>query len=203
MVNLLFDIIQIVILLFSIVLHEIAHGYAALRMGDPTAKYEGRLTLNPVKHMDPLGSVLIPLLTFFMPGPMFGWAKPVPVNPYNFKDRKKGEIIVSFAGPAVNIAIGVVAALLIRFFPPTTIGFYVLQYTGLVNLFLAFFNLFPVPPLDGSHIVIHLLPGDEMKKRMFFQKYGFILLFLFLFSGVNWIFPIVSRIFAAISGLPY
>ena len=111
-------IFSLVILLFSVIIHELAHGYIAYSLGDPTAKYAGRLTLNPIKHLDPFGSVILPLILFISGSPiLFGWAKPVPVNPYNFKDQKWGSLKVAIAGPITNIALAVFFGLLIRFIP--------------------------------------------------------------------------------------
>lgn len=150
----------IIILLFSVILHEVAHGYMAYILGDPTAKYEGRLTLNPVPHIDPLGTIIIPLILVVTGASvLFGWAKPVPYNPYNLKGRY-GEAMVAAAGPLTNIAIALVGTLLFRlgaeFFPQEVLT--VCFMTIFVNLFLALLNLIPVPPLDGSKIVSSLLP---------------------------------------------
>lgn len=200
MIDLVFNLIQIGVLLFSVVMHEVAHGWTAFKMGDPTAKYEGRLTLNPIKHMDPVGSVLVPLLTFFLPGPVFGWAKPVPINPYNFSDRRRGEILVSLAGPASNMILGIVAGLSLRVVPPGNLGFYLLQYLSIINIFLAFFNLTPIPPLDGSHILINIWPGDRSRIRYLFQRYGSFLLIIFLVLGIGWLSPVSYKLFHLVSG---
>jgi len=202
-------LIQITVLIFSVILHEVAHGFVAFRLGDPTAKYQGRLNLNPLNHLDPLGSIIVPaltyMMTYMMPGMMggviFGWAKPVPINPYNFRDRRKGELLVSLAGPATNIAVGVTSALLLRVVPATTVAFYVLKYMSLINLILAFFNLFPVPPLDGSHILANLWPGRTERIKAFFQRYGMFLFLIFIFFGVNWVYPLVKGLFFLVSGL--
>src|SRR5574343_425811 len=115
---LVITIFSLIVLLFSVIIHELAHGYVASSLGDPTAKYEGRLTLNPLKHLDPFGSIILPLLLFIAGSPvLFGWAKPVPVNPYNFRDKKWGEIKVSIAGPLSNISLAIVFGLILRFLP--------------------------------------------------------------------------------------
>lgn len=181
------------VLLFSIILHELAHGSVAYSLGDPTAKYEGRLTLNPLKHLDPFGSVILPLLLFILSlgsgsGFIFGWAKPVPVNPYNFRDQKWGQLKVALAGPGSNIALAIIFGLLLRFVPA---NFFLMQngmsliffYIVRINLMLAIFNLLPIPPLDGSWILFNILPDRFNKFKMFFQQYGLFILIFLLFSG--------------------
>src|SRR3989344_1145312 len=158
---------QIVVLIFSVVIHEVSHGFAALSLGDRTAEDAGRLTLNPLKHLDPFGSVLLPLFTLFLGGFVFGWAKPVPYNPYNLKNQKWGPALVGAAGPAANIGLALVFGLLLRFLPgfsesiPSTFLFNFLSVAStitLLNLVLAVFNLVPIPPLDGSKVLFSVLP---------------------------------------------
>jgi len=139
--NLAIVAFKLITLLFSVIIHELAHGYVAYSLGDPTAKYEGRLTLNPLKHLDPFGSVILPLLLFVTGSPfLFGWAKPVPINPYNFKDQKYGEIKVSIAGPASNFLLAIIFGLFIRFIPPevhdifTRNNFNILDFIVYINL---------------------------------------------------------------------
>jgi Zn-dependent protease len=198
-------IFYFIILIFSVILHELAHGYMAFSLGDPTAKYEGRLTFNPLKHLDPFGSVILPLLLFITHVPiLIGWAKPVPINPYNFRDQKWGEIKVSLAGPATNFAIAVIFGLLIRFFygilPTNLIEFFVIIVN--LNLVLAIFNLVPIPPLDGSWILFHFLPDSFFKVKMFLQQYGTVVLVFFLFFGgptvVGYFVNLFSRIIIGI-----
>ena len=154
------EVLFLVVLILAIILHEVAHGYAALLLGDPTAEQQGRLTLNPVPHIDFWGTIVIPgVLILTGANILFGWAKPVPYNPYNLRGRY-GEVIVAAAGPAVNIAIALVFGLLFRF-GGDVLPVPLLLLCGVVvpvNLFLAFFNLIPIPPLDGSKIVMNLLP---------------------------------------------
>ena len=168
----LLDVVMIIALIVSVVIHEMAHGFAANWLGDPTARLAGRLSPNPLVHLDPLMSVILPGLLIFSGSPiLFGAAKPVPYNPYNLKNQKWGEAIVAAAGPAANILIAVVFALLIRSanvlglsdtFISLSIGIIVL------NIFLAFFNLVPLPPLDGSKIMPKFLPHHlEMKYENF------------------------------------
>lgn len=199
-------IFSLVILLFSVIIHELAHGYVAYSLGDPTAKYAGRLTLNPIKHLDVFGSIILPALLFISSSPvLFGWAKPVPVNPYNFKDQKYGEIKVSVAGPASNITLAVFFGLLLRFAPQSLFfsnpGLEIaLSYIVAINIWLAIFNLIPVPPLDGSWILFSFFPAQWEKAKMFLGQYGIIiLLFLILFMGWLWQ-DITAFIFHFITG---
>ena len=163
------QLLFLVVLILAIILHEVAHGYAALLLGDPTAEQEGRLTLNPIPHIDVLGTIIIPgMLLLMQSGILFGWAKPVPYNPYNLRGRY-AEAIVAAAGPGINIAIALALGLLFRFgvgILPLPLLF--LCYVAVqVNLFLALFNLIPIPPLDGSKIVMAFLP---MQVRLRFEQ---------------------------------
>jgi Zn-dependent protease len=162
----------LLILLYSIILHEISHGYVAYRLGDPTAKYEGRLTLNPISHLDPIGTILLPILTFFTAGFIFGWAKPVPYNPYNLKNPQKDSIYIALAGPLTNILLALIFTLLYKIFPSNIFLF------GLrINLVLAFFNLLPIPPLDGSKILLTKIP---LEIYQYLELYGFLLIIIFI-----------------------
>ncbi|MEK7185413.1 MAG: site-2 protease family protein [Patescibacteria group bacterium] len=204
-----FDFIfQIAILIMSVVVHEVSHGFAAYKLGDPTAKYEGRLSLNPLKHLDPFGSVILPiLLAISQAGFIIGWAKPVPVNTYNLRNQRWGEAIVAAAGPLSNIIIAIIFGLAIRFAlgGGMIIGSSaVLEVTALIvfiNLLLAVFNLVPIPPLDGSKILFAFLPERVRRYREIFENYGFfiVLIFIFFFWGV--ISPIVTGLFVLITGL--
>lgn len=154
-------IFTIVILIFSIILHEVAHGYAAQALGDPTAKLAGRLTLNPVSHIDPIGSILIPaMLVLTHAGVMFGWAKPVPYNPYNLKNQRWGEAIVGVAGVATNLAIAVLFAIITRVAVAQGMTEFanLASLVVLVNLSLGLFNLIPIPPIDGFTVLRSILP---------------------------------------------
>jgi Zn-dependent protease len=160
------------ILLYSIILHEISHGYVAYRLGDPTAKYEGRLTLNPISHIDPIGTILLPILTFLTSGFVFGWAKPVPYNPYNLKNPQKDSIYIALAGPLTNILLVLIFTFLYKIFPSNIFLF------GLkINLILAFFNLIPIPPLDGSKILLTKIP---LEIYQYLELYGFLLTIIFI-----------------------
>lgn len=189
------DIAMIIILIFSVVIHEMAHGYAANWLGDPTARLAGRLTANPIPHLDPMMSVILPGLLLATGSPiLFGAAKPVPYNPYNFnKYQKWGEAIVAVAGPASNIAIAIIFALLIRSAELLQLSetFIILAFQVVVlNIFLALFNLVPIPPLDGSKILPKFLPfGLALKyerfRRVFEQNmalgFGLVILVFVLF----------------------
>ena|SRR3989344_2727336 len=188
------QILFFLILIFSIILHEVAHGYAAERLGDPTARYAGRLTLNPIVHIDMLGSIILPLISILSPGGfIFGWAKPVPYNPYNLTRAPKwGEAIVAGAGPATNFALALLFALFVRFSPDET--FAAVCFMGVVsNLWLGFLNLVPVPPLDGSKVLEALLPRTlrhgyaGWRSRMEMNPFlgmGIILIIVLLFGSV-------------------
>lgn len=156
------QIAMVVVLIISVVIHEMAHGFAADWLGDPTARLQGRLSPNPLVHLDPFMSVILPGLLIFSGSPiLFGAAKPVPYNPYNFTNQKWGEAIVAAAGPASNIAIAVLFAVIIRFADALSLSetFVLLCLQVIIlNIFLAFFNLVPIPPLDGSKILPRLLP---------------------------------------------
>lgn len=204
--TLILTIFSLIILLFSVIIHELAHGYAAFSMGDPTAKYEGRLTLNPLKHLDPFGSIILPLLLYISGSPiLFGWAKPVPVNPYNFRDKKWGELKVSVAGPLSNITLAIVFGLILRFLPNSIFlenpGILIaLTYIITINLWLAIFNLIPIPPLDGSWILFSFLPERFFYIKNFLRQYGIIILFfLILFGNIFW-FNMISFLFKIITG---
>lgn len=195
-------IITLAIFLFSVILHEISHGYAALALGDPTAKRAGRLTLNPISHLDPFGSVLFPLLLYLTGSRiLFGWAKPVPVDGSYLRGGKFGMLKVALAGPASNIALAFAFGTLIRtgIFPGAMEG--VMATVVYINLMLAVFNLLPIPPLDGSHIVFAFLPSSLDAVKVFMARYGFLLLLVFLFSGLRLLSPAISLLFWIFTGI--
>lgn len=186
--DLLLTIFTIVSLILSVIIHEVAHGYAAFALGDKTAKNAGRLTLNPIPHIDPIGSVLVPAtLVFLQAGFMFGWAKPVPYNPYNLKNQRWGEALVSVAGVATNLLLAVVFAVITRVAYASGADMYaeLAASVCLVNLFLGIFNLIPIPPLDGFGVLRGILPFSwglrlrEIEERI--QAGGIISLFVILF----------------------
>jgi len=198
-------IFQILILIFSVVVHEVSHGYAALMQGDVTAKYAGRLTLNPIKHLDPVGSVILPFLLSLIPGGlMFGWAKPVPYNPYNLRNKRWGEVIVAVAGPASNLVIAAVFGLLIRYSQYLNLGKSFVELSVIVvltNIVLAIFNLMPIPPLDGSKILFGLFPKQTLKLQQFFSKYSLIFLLIFIFFVWEYMTPIIIFVARLFTGL--
>lgn len=200
------SIIQLAILVFSIVIHEVSHGAVAHALGDDTAKNEGRLTLNPISHIDPFGSIILPAIMLFSGGPVFGWAKPVPYNPFYLKNQKYGPAMVGAAGPLSNILIALVFGLAIRFYGALSLPPQFIQIAGSIaalNLVLAIFNLVPIPPLDGSKVLFAALPQSALRLQEFFEKYGMILLliFIFFFSGI--ILPIAGFLFKLITGLQF
>lgn len=178
--------ISIAVLLVSIILHEIAHGYVASKLGDPTARDQNRLSLNPLVHLDPVGSVLVPLgLIVMNAGFIIGWAKPVPINSAYFKNPKKGLMFVSAAGPATNLLVAAIAILIFTSFnvdPETLLGL-ALGMTVIINIVLALLNLLPFPPLDGSRILWGLLPNKIADQYLKYQSLGFVIVVVFIFSG--------------------
>lgn len=184
-------IISLIVLLFSAILHEVAHGFVADRLGDPTARLMGRLTLNPIKHIDPFMSILLPLLLFFSGSHIiFGGAKPVPVDPFNLKDGKKDMALVSLAGPLTNVLLAIFASLLLRslaiipiqnsLFLIVTVIEGILRVAVEINLYLAIFNLLPIPPLDGSKIFALILPDREAAAYLSLGTVGILILFMLL-----------------------
>jgi Zn-dependent protease len=177
-------LLAIVLVVYSIILHEIAHGYAALRYGDETARLLGRLSLNPIVHIDPVGTIILPVLMYYTGGPMIGWAKPVPVNPYNLHPRTQGEVVVAVAGVATNLAIALLMAVVLGLLPERAISpeyhniAWVLFKVLFMNVALAIFNLVPIPPLDGSHVLEKFLPADAAAQ---YRQIGFFGIFLIMF----------------------
>ena len=218
-------IFEFVVLLFSAVLHEVAHGYEAERLGDDTARRAGRLTLNPLKHLDPFLSFLMPLVLFLTTGFFFAGAKPVPYNPNNLKDPRTGAVKVALAGPVTNLCIALVFGVLSIILPiagatknalfgaiaggamPVFTGpfdgvyffFLIIVY---INVLLGIFNLVPIPPLDGSKLLFLILPPTPAtyKFMYFMERWGLILVLIFVFFGFQFIFPIITFFFAFFAG---
>ncbi|MCK4916835.1 MAG: site-2 protease family protein [Candidatus Omnitrophica bacterium] len=195
----------IIILFLSITIHEFAHGWIAYKLGDLTAKHSGRLTLNPLAHIDPFGTVVLPILTLIISRGLFpfGYAKPVPINPYNFKNPKKDIRWVGLAGPGINIIFAIILTLIIKL----NISFLqdALKLGVLINLILAIFNLIPIPPLDGSKILASLLPNKYSYPYLKMEKYGFLIIIFLIMSGfIKWfLIPLVNMIANNILGINF
>lgn len=196
----------------SVVIHEVSHGFMAEYFGDKTALFAGRLTLNPIKHLDMFGSIILPALLVISGSPiLFGWAKPVPYNPNNLSNKKWGEIAVAAAGVMANFLIAIIFGLLIRFAPFFGIPAYDIfsphpfyQITSIIvalNIGLAIFNLIPIPPLDGSKIFFNLLPRSFNGVLHFIESYSFILVIVFIVFFSNYLYPVLEFLFHLITGL--
>jgi len=208
-------IFYVVVLIMSVVVHEFAHGYAAYLLGDNTARLSGRLTLNPIKHLDLFGSIILPLILIVSKaGFVIGWAKPVPYNPNNLRNGKKGTLIVAIAGIAANLIIAIVFGLLIRFAPsllglpaytsdPLLINpFYkIATIIVLMNLVLAIFNLIPIPPLDGSKVLFSFLSSKYRNIENFLEQWGMFLLLFFIIFLWSYMAPIIYIAFSLLTGI--
>ncbi len=180
----------IFVIVFSAIIHEYCHGWMAEQLGDPTAKYAGRLTLNPLKHIDPIGSILLPIL-LIPTGFLFAYAKPVPYNPYNLKDQKWGPVKVALAGPISNFVLAFVFGLAYQFMPvgPMSEFLYIIVYA---NVILGVFNLVPIPPLDGSKVLFAMLPDNAVQLKQILQQYGFLILIVFIMSFSHILTPFIQ-----------
>lgn len=195
----------IIILIVSVVIHEISHGYVAELFGDDTARRAGRLTLNPLKHLDMFGSIILPLLLVILQSPfLLGWAKPVPYNPLNLSNRKWGTFWVSAAGVLANFFIAIFFGILLRFLvsggaPAQAI--FILSSIVLMNLGLGIFNLIPIPPLDGSKLLFSVLPDSAYPTLVFLERYSLIILVAFVFLLSSYLFPVMSYLYTLITGI--
>ena len=205
--NILALIFQLAVLIFSVIIHEVSHGIAALKLGDTTAKDAGRLTMNPLKHLDLFGSILLPISLFLLSGGAFvlGWAKPVPYNPYNLKSPRRGAGIIGAVGPLSNLIVAAIFGLILQLglpaFSGSLAGFSeTLSYIVFINILLAVFNLVPLPPLDGSNMLFAVLPRSLYPLQQFLTRYGFWLLLLFIFFGFQFLVPIVGVIYKLLVG---
>lgn len=182
-------IFQLIVLVFSVIIHEISHGFVAERLGDPTARNAGRLTLNPIKHIDPIGSIALPLLLSLIPGGVvFGWAKPVPYDPRFFKKPKRDAALVAAAGPVSNFILAAIFAAVFHIFGFGSFG-ELLSLIVVVNIALAIFNLVPIPPLDGSKILFGFFPRKWNKIERTLEQYGFFFFLIFIMFGIDFIAP--------------
>jgi Zn-dependent protease len=205
-------IFEFLVLIFSAVLHEIAHGYEAERLGDDTARKAGRLTLNPLVHLDPFGSILMPILLYIASGGTFFFAaaKPVPYNPNNLKNPRTGSAKIAIAGPLTNFGLAIIFGVLVRicaYFPISSTSIQLIQLLGLIcliNVLLGTFNLVPIPPLDGSRVLFAALPQTQTtyKVMYFLERWGLIFVLLFVFFGFGLITPIIGFLFTHLTGQP-
>ncbi len=200
-------IFSIIVLVFSVVIHEVAHAYSAYKFGDLTAKYQGRLTFNPIKHIDPIGSIIVPLVLSLLPGGLIlGWAKPIPINPYNFSKRKLGEFITTIAGPVSNMLIAGIFIVLVRSAGDIGLQSSFIELSLviiLINTVLACFNLMPIPPLDGYRIVSLLLPQHLADRfESISQRFGFLIVILFVLFLWDPIFMTIISLVELLLGMP-
>lgn len=213
-------VLSLIAVFTAIVLHEFSHGYIAFRLGDPTAKMQGRLTLNPLAHIDPIGTILVPIVLVILRSPfLFGWAKPVPINPNYFRNPYKGMFCVAIAGPLMNIALALGASAIGRlailitplsllygrgffaYFVQTI--FFLVGFFVIINIILAVFNMIPIPPLDGSRVLTYFLPPEGKRVMMQLERYGFLIVLALLYLGVlSGLISLISGIWEALLG-PY
>ena len=196
----------IAVLIMSVVIHEVSHGFVAEMFGDKTARHAGRLTLNPIKHLDIFGSILLPTLLYFSAGFVFGWAKPVPYNPANLRNEKWGTIAVASAGVLANFFIALIFGTILRF----SIGMevpaglpFILSTIVAINLSLSIFNLVPIPPLDGSKILLALLPPSFYNFAENLERYSLFLLLIFIIFFVDYLYPVLAFFYRLVTGFSF
>lgn len=191
---------SLIIFLIAVIIHEYAHALAAYKLGDPTAQQMGRLTLNPIAHIDPFGTIILPVMLILMNSPvLFGWAKPVPINFARLNNPKKDMIWVGLAGPLANICFALATSIILKYLIQTNTApsfFTIIKYAVMLNIVLAVFNLVPIPPLDGSRVLMGILPRPLALGLVKLEPYGFIILFALLYMGLfnTIVWPIAMQI---------
>jgi Zn-dependent protease len=202
-------VIDLIVVIFSVMVHEVSHGYAAERLGDPTARLAGRLNLNPLNHLDPVGSILVPLALHFSGAPIFGWAKPVPYNPMNLRDPVGGEAKIAAAGPLSNFFLAAVFGIFVRILSGTGANPILLEFLRIIvlqNIALGIFNFLPLPPLDGSKVLFAILPRTEGGYQIaaFLEQYGFVILLFMIFMGLGGVIsPIIYWLYRIFVGAAF
>jgi Zn-dependent protease len=189
----------LIVIVFSAIIHEYSHGWVANQMGDPTAKLAGRLTLNPVKHIDPIGSILIPVL-LIPTGFLFAYAKPVPYNPYNLKEQRLGPLWVAIAGPLSNFILAAIFGLVMQLAPVPASMLSFLAIIVYANVLLGVFNLVPIPPLDGSKLLHVIWPEPRHPVRQILDRYGFLILLLFILFFFRLLSPVIFFLYSLFTG---
>ncbi len=200
--NFISGIFFFIVIILSAIIHEYMHGWTAERLGDPTARLAGRLTLNPIVHIDPVGTIFLPLILVLMnTGLLFGWAKPVPYNPFNLRNKRFGPALVAAAGPLSNLFIALVLGLFVRLAAESAFTSFI-SIVVYINILLAIFNLVPLPPLDGSKIIFSVLPDNKFwwQFKINVDRYGMILVFVFIFFFWNLISPLIGDVYHLIVG---
>jgi len=191
--DLISTVFFVFVIVFSAIIHEYSHGWMANQLGDPTAKLAGRLTLNPLAHLDLFGSIILPIL-LIPTGLLFAYAKPVPFNPYNLRGQRWGPVKVAFAGPISNFALAFVFGIVLQLLPATSPMSPFIFIIVFANVLLGVFNLVPIPPLDGSKFLFAILPDSAQNFKVMMERYGFIVLLVFIFWGFGVLHPIISAV---------